>query len=103
MPMATDTLAEPKTFPTTVGIVEKKPPFPTPLTMTKTANGASVVEAGHSASILTALMIKDRKRVFSAPIRSQSRPHKIRPTADEKLKPASRPAPVLDDSPIARL
>lgn len=101
--MATDTLAEPNTFPTTVGIVEKKPPLPAPLMTTNTAKGASVVEAGQRASILRAVSINEMKRVLSAPILSHRRPQIMRPTAEEKLNPARSPAPVLVDSPIAWL
>lgn len=97
--MATDTRCEPKTLLTTVGIVEKKPPFAAPLTMTKNASGARPVETGQMANMLTALTSRHMSRVLSAPSLSQSRPHKTRPTAEEKLKPASRPAPVDDDSP----
>lgn len=103
MPIATDTLAEPKTFPTTVGIVEKNPPFAAPLMMTKIARGARVVEAGQRASILTAVSISEMNSVLSAPILSQSSPQTIRPTAEQRLNPARRPAPVLDGSPMARL
>ncbi len=103
MPIATDTLADPKIFPITVGMVAKNPPFAAPLTTTKSAKGARVVEAGHRASILTALRKKDIKRVFKGPSLSQRNPQKIRPTADEKLKPARRPAPVLDERPMDRL
>ena len=103
MPIATDTRADPNTFPTTVGMVEKKPPLPAPLMMTKTARGARVVEAGQRASILRALSIRDRKRALSAPILSQSTPQRMRPTAEEKLNPATRPAPALVERPTALL
>ncbi len=101
--MATDTRAEPKTLPITVGIVEKNPPLAAPLITTKTASGAKVIEAGHSASMLTAVRVSEINKVFSAPSLSHIKPHIMRPTAEEKLKPARRPAPVLEDSPIERL
>src|SRR3569833_117815 len=103
MALATATRAEPNTLPTTVGIVAKKPPFAAPLMTTKAARGPRVVEAGHRASILTALSMSDISNVLRAPSRSQSKPQMMRPIADEKLKPARRPAPVLDDSPIELL
>jgi hypothetical protein len=103
MPIATVTRAEPKTFPTTVGMVEKKAPFAMPLTMTNTASGAKVVEAGQRASMLNVVRRREVESVFSAPNESHSRPERIRPTAEAKLKPARRPAPVLVDSPMDRL
>jgi hypothetical protein len=103
IPIAVGTLADPKTFPTTVGIVAKKPPFAAPLMTTKRARGARVVDDGHRASILTAVSTREMKRVLRGPNLSQRRPQMIRPIADEKLKPASNPAPVLEDSPIDRL
>jgi hypothetical protein len=100
MLIAIDTLADPNTFPTTVGIVEKNPPLETPLMITKAIIGASVVEAGHRASMLNAVSERERKSVFSGPSLSQRIPHPILPIADEKLKPATKAAPVLDDRPI---
>jgi hypothetical protein len=70
MPIATPTLAEPNTLPTTVGIVEKKPPFPAPLMITNAMRGARVLDTGHNASILIALSSSEMRRVFSGPKRS---------------------------------
>jgi hypothetical protein len=103
MPIATETLAEPNVLPTTVGIVAKKPPFEAPLITTNTARGASVVDFGHSVRMLTAVRIREQKSVLIDPSLSQSSPQIIRPIAEEKLNPASKAAPVLDDSPIDRL
>ena len=103
MPMATATRADPKTFPTTVGMVAKKPPLAAPLITAKAASGASVVDAGHMARMLKAVSSRDNMRALSGPTVSERNPHRIRPTADEKLKPARIDAPVLDDSPMERL
>lgn len=99
MLIATATLALPKTFPTTVGIVEKKPPFDMPLMRTKTISGPMVVDAGHMASMLMAVNRTDTNSVLSDPIRSHAKPDTIRPTAEARLKPATRPAPAVDEKP----
>jgi hypothetical protein len=99
MPIATLTRAEPKTEPTTVGIVEKKPPFAAPLITTKSTSGVRDVETGQMASTLTALRRRARKRTFTGPMRSLANPHPNRPSAEEKLKPATSPAPVLAERP----
>jgi len=65
MPIAVDTLAEPKTLPTTVGMEEKNPPFIKPLSTAKTAKGARVVDAGQRASMVSELPRKNAARVFS--------------------------------------
>lgn len=101
--MATDTRWEPNTLPTTVGMTEKKPPLATPLMMTKMASAASDVDVGQMTSMVKALSAKHRNRVFKAPILSQNNPQRTRPTAEAKLNPASRPAPVDDESPTDRL
>jgi hypothetical protein len=85
-----------------VGIVEKKPPFAAPLRTTNAINGASVVEAGHKASIVMALINKEMDKALSEPILSHRKPQRILPAADERLKPAKRPAPVDEDRPIDR-
>ena len=103
IPIATDSLAEPKTFPTTVGMVAKNDPFDAPFTTTNRIIGPRVVETGHNASMLMALRENAMNSVFSGPSLSQRKPEKIRPMADEKLNPETRPAPVLDDRPIDRL
>jgi hypothetical protein len=58
-----------------------------------------VSETGHIESIVIALMSMAMKIVFGGPIWSQENPETSRPMAVEKLKPASRAAPVLDGSP----
>jgi hypothetical protein len=95
IPIATLTLALPKTVPATVGITAKKPPLAAPLMMTNAISGPNEVEAGHRTNILSADVIRAKNRAFNGPIRSQSSPEMSRPTADEKLKPATRPAPEL--------
>ena len=87
-------------MPTTVGIVAKKPPLDAPLIMTKAIIGANVVDTGHRASMLRALSVKASKSALSDPSLSQRKPDTILPMAEEKLKPATRPAPALDDRPI---
>ena len=99
IPIATETLAEPKTLPTTVGIVEKNPPFAAPLMMTKAIRGATVLDTGHNTSMLNALKRRDRKSVLSGPTRSPRNPNPSLPRAEEKLKPATKPAPVLVERP----
>jgi hypothetical protein len=101
MPIATVNRAEPKQLPTTVGIVEKNPPFAIPLTTLNTASGARVVDTGQTASILTAAKLRERNRALRGPILSHKIPLKILPIADAKLKPANRPAPVAELKPIA--
>jgi hypothetical protein len=96
MPIATDTRADPNKFPTTVGMVAKKPPLATPLIITKTIRGPRELETGQSTNMLTALSRREANRVFSGPILSQLRPQIRQPIADEKLKAATRPAPALE-------
>lgn len=101
MPMATVTLADPKRLPTTVGIVEKNPPFAIPFTILNIVSGARVVDTGQTASMLIAARLRARNRALRGPILSHSIPLKILPAADAKLKPANRPAPVAEFRPIA--
>ena len=103
MPIATETLADPKTLPTTVGIVAKKPPFAIPLITTKIARGARLFEAGQTTSILMALTLSDRSKEFRGPIMSHRTPLTTLPTADAKLNPAKSPAPVPEVIPRARV
>ncbi|KAK7725066.1 hypothetical protein SLS57_003979 [Botryosphaeria dothidea] len=99
MAIATATRADPNTLPTTVGIVEKKPPFAAPLITTNTASGATAVDSGQRASMLKAVNMNEMKRVFSGPTTSLMSPHAMRPNALAKLKPATSPAPVPADMP----
>lgn len=99
MLIAMATRALPKTLPTTVGIVEKNPPFDTPLIKTKAIMGARVVDAGHIASMLIAAKMSERNSVLRDPSLSQASPQAIRPKADARLKPATNPAPVVDENP----
>lgn len=99
MPTATDTRADPNTFPTTVGIVEKKPPFAAPLIITNTTSGPIESEMGQRTKMLIVLSTKDRNNVLSDPSLSHAKPQPRRPIADEKLNAATRPAPALDGSP----
>ena len=99
IPIATPTLRLPNTLPTTVGIVLKNPPFAAPFMITKTINGPRVSDTGHSTNILRALIKSEMKSVLTGPMKSARNPQRRRPTADEKLKPATRPAPADGDSP----
>jgi len=100
MPIAMETLAEPNTLLTTVGMVEKNPPFDMPFTTTNNTIGVRLTETGHIISILRAVKVSDMNSVLSAPNLSQRRPQPILPTAEDKLKPATRAAPVLEDRPM---
>ena len=93
MPIATPTLLLPKTLITTVGIVLKNPPFAAPLITTNAIRGPREVETGQITSILTALRARAMKSVLTGPIQSHRNPQMSLPTAEEKLKPATRPAP----------
>lgn len=86
-------------MPTTVGIVEKNPPFAEPLIITKTISGPIEFDTGHRTKILNALRSNDRKSVFSEPSLSHANPHERRPIAEEKLKAATKPAPALEGRP----
>ena len=96
---ATDTRADPKTFPRTVGMVEKKPPFAAPLIITKMTRGPMEREMGHRTRILIVLSSREMNKVLSDPSLSHANPHESRPIADEKLKAATKPAPALDGKP----
>lgn len=93
IPIATDNLADPNTFPTTVGMIAKKPPLAAPLMIANAISGASVCETGHRESMLTALKSSEIKSVFSGPTLSPIKPHRILPTPDEKLKEATSVVP----------
>ena len=99
MLIATATLALPKQLLTAVGIVEKNAPLAAPLMMTKTMSGASVVDCGHTAMLVSAVRMRDAKTVLREPSLSLMTPEPIRPKADARLKPATRPAPVLEEKP----
>jgi hypothetical protein len=80
-------------------MVLKKPPFAAPLMMTKRIKGPKELETGHIASMLSALSISEMRRVFTGPIKSDRKPQHSRPTAEEKLNPATRPAPAEGERP----
>lgn len=86
-------------MPTTVGMVEKNPPFAEPLITTKATNGPMELETGHNTKRLRALSSNEMNRVFMAPNLSHAKPQDRRPIAEEKLKAATRPAPALEGSP----
>lgn len=97
IPMVTGILAEPNILPTTVGMVEKKPPTKMPLAITKAAVTPSVVEKGHITHMLNPSSMSVINKTLSAPNLSLRMPDTMRPTADAKLNPAVSPAPVLED------
>lgn len=99
MLIVTETLALPNTLLTTVGMVEKKAPFAAPLIITNTISGASVVDAGHMANMVMAVRTREAANVLSGPNLSQATPDAILPTADARLKPATRLAPTLEVEP----
>lgn len=99
IPIATDIMTDPNTEPITVGMMAKNPPFAAPHTSTNAISGPRLVEMGQRASILVALMASARKRLLIGPILSPRYPNPMRPTAEERLKPATRPAPMLGDRP----
>jgi len=98
MPIATETLADPKTFPMTVGMVAKNPPLAIPLIMTNATRGPSDSDTGHRTSMLIALNRRETNSVLSGPTLSLPNPQINRPIAEEKLKAATRPAPMLEDN-----
>ena len=67
--------------------------------ITNTMSEASEFDIGHNAVILIPHRSSERNSVFSGPRISQRNPQAILPTAEEKLKPATRPAPVLEERP----
>jgi hypothetical protein len=98
--MATETLREPKTAPTTVGITAKKPPFAIPLIITKAISGPREFEIGQITSMEIPETINETRSVFNGPIKSALSPSRSLPIALEKLNPATRPAPAESDSPM---
>lgn len=99
MLMATATLALPNTLLMAVGIVEKKAPLAAPLITTKTISGASSVDVGQIASIETAVKTRDARTVLIDPTLSDAKPERMRPAAEDRLKPATKPAPTLVEKP----
>lgn len=99
MLIATATLALPNTLLMAVGIVEKKAPLAAPLMTTKTMSGPRAVDVGQIASIVTAVRTSDARTVLMEPTLSDAKPERMRPAADERLKPATKPAPTLAEKP----
>lgn len=100
MLIATAVLALPKTLLTAVGIVEKKAQFAAPLITTNAISGGRDVEAGQTASMVTAVNTREMVRVLSEPSLSQAIPEPMRPRPEAILKPATSVAPTLDENPI---
>ena len=99
IPIATPTLLDPNTLPTTVGIVLKNPPFAAPLIITNAISGPKLLLTGHRTNILNALKSSAMNNVLTGPIKSDRNPHANRPTAEEKLNPATKPAPAEGERP----
>ena len=62
-----------------------------------------MLEIGHNVSILMVLRLSARKSVFKGPKRSHKKPLPILPTAEARLKPATRLAPTRGDKPSEAL
>jgi hypothetical protein len=75
----------------------KKPPLLIPLIIQKRTSGAREVETGHRTSRLKALAMSDAARELRGPSLSPMKPVSILPTAEEKLKAATRAAPMLEE------
>lgn len=103
MPMTTLTRWLPKMLVATVGVQEKKPPLEMPLRMQKMASGASDCETGQMTSMLKADRSSELRSTLTGPNLSQQKPQMMRPMADDRVKPATRPAPVLEEKPRAWL
>ena len=93
------TREDPYICPTTLGIVEKKPPFPIPFNTMNTTSGARLVDTGHTASMLTAARSRVSASAEIGPTRSPSAPKPTRPTADERLNSARSAEAVKADAP----
>lgn len=99
MLIAMATLALPNTLLIAVGMVEKKAPLAAPLMTTKAMSGPSSVEVGHIARKVMAVKTKDTRTVLIEPTLSEAKPERMRPAAEDKLKPATKPAPTLGVKP----
>lgn len=97
VPIPTATRTLPNTVDTTVGIMTKNPRLPIPLMTTKAIRRPNEDDTGHRQSIPNALTISVANKEFSGPILSPPKPQTMRPTADAKLKPATRAAPVYGE------
>jgi len=100
MPMVTLMFAEPKMWPTTVGIIEKNPPTATPATSTKRISTPRVLAKGQMRNMVVPSSDMDIKATFREPILSLRNPDEMRPTAEAALKAATSPAPVLEEMPM---
>lgn len=87
-------------LPTTVGIKAKNPPFAIPFEITKKISGAKLVDTGQITSRLIAFQVNARIKEFIGPSLSAICPKLMRPTAEERLNPATRPAAELALRPI---
>jgi hypothetical protein len=100
IPIVTLIFAEPKMCPTTVGIIEKKPPTATPATITKTISTPRVLAKGQIRNMVVPSNDIDIKATFTEPILSLKNPEEMRPTAEAALNAATSPAPVLEERPM---
>jgi hypothetical protein len=69
------------------------------LIITNAINGPKLLLTGHKTNILIAENNSAMKSVLTGPIESDRKPHARRPTAEEKLNPATRPAPAEGERP----
>lgn len=83
-------------------MVEKKAPLAAPFMITKAMSGPSSVEVGQIASMVMAVKTNDTRIVFIEPTLSEAKPERMRPAAEDKLKPATKPAPTLGEKPSDR-
>lgn len=66
---------------------------------TNTARGPTEFDSGQMKNRLTVVRNSPMKSVFKCPRRSAAKPETKRPIAEEMLKPATRPAPTLEERP----
>jgi hypothetical protein len=100
MPIVTLIFAEPKIWPTTVGIMETIPPTVNPEMRTKRIVTPRVLANGQITNMLVPSSAKDVQRTFSGPTRSLMKPEVMRPRAEAALNPATSPAPIPLERPI---
>ena len=100
MPIVTLMFADPKRWPTTVGNMDTMPPTVNPEMRTKTMTTPRVLANGQITNMLVPSSAREVTRTLREPTLSLMKPEAMRPTAEEALKPATSPAPVLLERPI---
>jgi hypothetical protein len=71
-----------------------------PAIMTKTTKGAISVDSGQTSSMPIPFNPIARIKLFTGPMMSESWPKEIRPSAEARLKPDTRPAEANEERPI---